>query len=479
MSNATWIDHLLIADAAAYPTIAQNFASGRGATYDGLTQTNGFHPLWMWLQVPLMLGSETPMARLWGVRALVVVTSLLAVAGWGMVVLRYSRNQVASALMCTVLGASGWSIYVLYSGMETSLVLVLMAGCYLTAYPLARQEERVSVRRAGFVGLLMGLCFLSRLDVIFFLVPFGVAMIWFLVRSGKRHTVAFAVTLLAVTTPYLVTNVMRFGSPVPVSGIVKMNSTPSISNATDLSVATLRRIGALTPAWIEDIFPVLCFVIAITGVVIVVLVYYKTLRLGPGRLILVLPIASVLHASYYFLFMRELLIPWHIYIELLAVVLALVYMPSLAKPRWSSAAVCTLVVCLIVSTMAYSWMKQKRRTDRVRSYIAAQWLEVMPPATRVAMYDGWYVQLLTSPSQHVLDLSGLVSDRNTAALAKRRDFQGILEVHEIEYVIGFRSFVESVDPTLTIEKAVPVPWNQTTRELILARHSLPDPPRLN
>lgn len=40
-------------DAFIYFVIARNIASGLGATFDGVTQTNGFHPLWALALAPI------------------------------------------------------------------------------------------------------------------------------------------------------------------------------------------------------------------------------------------------------------------------------------------------------------------------------------------------------------------------------------------------------------------------------------------
>jgi hypothetical protein len=40
-------------DAFYYFKVAQNISEGRGITFDGLSTTNGFHPLWMAICVPI------------------------------------------------------------------------------------------------------------------------------------------------------------------------------------------------------------------------------------------------------------------------------------------------------------------------------------------------------------------------------------------------------------------------------------------
>ena len=45
-------------DAFYYLRIAANVASGRGLTFDGAAPTNGFHPLYLFMLVPIMAASR-------------------------------------------------------------------------------------------------------------------------------------------------------------------------------------------------------------------------------------------------------------------------------------------------------------------------------------------------------------------------------------------------------------------------------------
>ena len=40
-------------DAFYYYKVAQNISEGKGITFDGLSSTNGFHPLWMLVCIPV------------------------------------------------------------------------------------------------------------------------------------------------------------------------------------------------------------------------------------------------------------------------------------------------------------------------------------------------------------------------------------------------------------------------------------------
>jgi hypothetical protein len=40
-------------DAYYYFKVAQNISEGHGSTFDGINPTNGYHPLWLWVCVPI------------------------------------------------------------------------------------------------------------------------------------------------------------------------------------------------------------------------------------------------------------------------------------------------------------------------------------------------------------------------------------------------------------------------------------------
>jgi len=51
---------LLYDDAYYYFGVARNLAAGHGSTFDGIHSTNGYHPLWCWLLVPVFALVDDP-----------------------------------------------------------------------------------------------------------------------------------------------------------------------------------------------------------------------------------------------------------------------------------------------------------------------------------------------------------------------------------------------------------------------------------
>src|SRR5262245_22409778 len=54
------IAYLLFDDAYYYLGVAHHMAQGMGSTFDGINASNGYHPLWCWLLVPLYRVVDDP-----------------------------------------------------------------------------------------------------------------------------------------------------------------------------------------------------------------------------------------------------------------------------------------------------------------------------------------------------------------------------------------------------------------------------------
>ena len=65
-------------DAYYYFKVAQNISEGRGSTFDGINATNGYHPLWMLICVPIFALARFDLIL--PLRILLLVMSGLSVA---------------------------------------------------------------------------------------------------------------------------------------------------------------------------------------------------------------------------------------------------------------------------------------------------------------------------------------------------------------------------------------------------------------
>jgi hypothetical protein len=209
-------------DAFYYFGIARNLAAGRGPTFDGVIPTNGFHPLYQFLLVPLYRLTADPV--------LPVRISLLFLAAVGAATALPIHGIVARATSprAGLLAAIFWlgnpqAIRIGLSGVEAGLAVFLLAltawhAVVLLAGPLDR------TRPLAVLGLLAGLTVLARADMA---VPLSLLGLGVAVRVLRRdgplagrlaRLAAAAVPAALLVLPWLVWNRANFGGFVPESG---------------------------------------------------------------------------------------------------------------------------------------------------------------------------------------------------------------------------------------------------------------------
>ncbi len=172
-------------DAFFYFKVAQNIAEGRGSTFDGFGLTNGYHPLWLLVCVPVFW-----LARYDLYLPLRVLVLLLGLLQWGSAWLLFRWLRAGLRLPAALLGSAFWALYpylhtlTARNGLETGL-----SAFFLLAVLAYLSRPGFSLWRAG---LLAALAFLSRLDNIFLLSLLG---LWLALPPQRRKPV-FAWLLL-------------------------------------------------------------------------------------------------------------------------------------------------------------------------------------------------------------------------------------------------------------------------------------------
>ncbi len=211
-------------DAFYYFGVARHVAEGGGSTFNGLDPTNGYHPLWLLLLVPVLSIAHGHAALV----AVTLVSAALAVAAArqidriGLLTGRPVLVTLCAAPLLVV-GAAGPSFF--YSGMETGLLLfalLWLAATYLRTEGFA--ERDFDPGEARVVGALMALAVLARLDTVIPMAVLGVlaAVTW--ARAGKpwlRLALWLAAVPAVALAAYLAVNQALFGTPLPVSGQAK------------------------------------------------------------------------------------------------------------------------------------------------------------------------------------------------------------------------------------------------------------------
>ncbi len=259
----------MVDDAWFYLQIGRNIALGNGSTFDGMTFTNGYHPLWMALVTALgVVTGGAKGAMLYGALALQIGMAAFILA----VLPRVAREQglaypsfAAGAVVLTQLTDKGW----VSEGMLTGALHVAVLWAW---------TRPASVRGDLRTGALLGLLFLARLDTVFFIVAVGL----FTLPDAKRALRLAAMTAV-VALPWLIWTYTQTGHLVPVSGSIK--SVFPVPDTTDL-FGKVGWIGAAT----------------VLGSLVAVGVALRSADPRKRRLLGALGLGAVLHGAYVALF---------------------------------------------------------------------------------------------------------------------------------------------------------------------------------
>jgi polyhydroxybutyrate depolymerase len=201
-----------------YAIVADRLAHTGRLSYDGITTTNGFHPLWFVVLLVLRLVAGGLNRAFYALLAAVFAASMMATYELSRA---FARAAGASepAASAVALAFAVPTYVVVSSGMETALDVPLLLALLLA---LSRGGP-VTPRRAAKLGLLASLAILARLDVAL-VVP--IALVGWLAFARPpwaevaRAAGPFCAAGLSVPI-YAAWNMVAFGSPLPVSGLAK------------------------------------------------------------------------------------------------------------------------------------------------------------------------------------------------------------------------------------------------------------------
>ena len=188
-------------DAYYYYKVAQNISEGRGSTFDGIHPTNGYHPLWMLICIPIFALARFDIIL--PLRLLAIVTGGLQVAT---AILLYRLIKHAVSEPAAMVAACFWSfntyvlVFLYKTGVESGLAIFLLLIFLTALYRLETtwRTRRPSLAQVAILGVLAILVTFSRLDLVFFSL---VAGIWIVFRGHPlRYLLPLDMLALVVST---------------------------------------------------------------------------------------------------------------------------------------------------------------------------------------------------------------------------------------------------------------------------------------
>ena len=168
--------------------IARHIFLGHGSTFDGISRTNGYQPLWVLILVPF--GAVLNYSRELGTRFAFLYS--IALLGVSFFILKNLSRKIfdknADIVVLWAIAALAFSgIY----GLETPLA-VLMWACVLLFS--VKFEETRSFKNGVLLGLFCGLIMLSRTDSFIYVSVLNAVWLYYIIRENTpaKKTMFFA-----------------------------------------------------------------------------------------------------------------------------------------------------------------------------------------------------------------------------------------------------------------------------------------------
>jgi len=219
----------LIDDAYYYLQISRDIALGQGSTFDGINKTNGYHPLWLIILIPVHF--ITGFSRIASVRAVFIIQSLLYFFTL-LIILRRLKNEVNLLGILSIVALSLYPkfFHIISVGMEAMLVIFLITCIWSFSFEFFKKT--LNLRDSTIMGVFVGFLILARIDIGFvflFITPLLVILVKY--REGKSlilYVICMILFSLVIISPFFIWNYVEFGHFLTISSLLK-SSFPRIN----------------------------------------------------------------------------------------------------------------------------------------------------------------------------------------------------------------------------------------------------------
>lgn len=454
-------------DAFYYFQIARNAATGHGVSFDGVELTNGFHPLWMMILIPIYAwfstGGVLDLAPIHSALQLSVVFNVIT-AGFVLAILsRFTESATIRAFALVLWALNPFVLFESVNGLETALALMLTSAFMFITLKIG---SRGTLVHYALLGILAGFMTLARLDMVFYFVGF---LGWLLLtdRGWFKKALIAGSTATLILLPWFAWNYANFGmlltsasqaNTLTAKALIVQDNGDSlfqwgkavIYNIDGHVRHLMERTG--TPA----------FILAAIGAALVLLSQnHITL---PRRLREI----TVIHALFFgfsLLFLINVVIrfggrTWYfvtfgIFVSLLFTMVANQILPRLPYRKL----VVALTAAFVVFTFYVSWSKEVRNQYLAAQeiYAATVWAnENLPEDAIIGSFNSGIHGYFTA--RRVVNLDGLVNNAAYEAMRRKELWRYIEETgitHIIDYDIYLtyrhRSYLGIDDPLARLE----------------------------
>ena len=435
-------------DAFYYLKVAQNIVHSHHPSFDQITTTNGWHPLWLGLLLPFTYFIDDRVQLLRFVASFSTV--LLAIAYYLTIKFLVRNYHIVTAAF-VVCGTLYWIVKeYAYGHMESSILLPLCVACISRLPSMILEPNR---RSAILVGVLFAMTFLARLDAVFLimcLLLVTLIAIFYRKEVSKSEFVKLALIMtvpsFVVGTIYIGANYFVFGHPVPVSGYVKSLNSLMAGSFNWVLLAQL---------WTRDWLPFSCITIFTVAYLITMLlarssrVFLATRTPGLFAISIGVSLFNVFLPLYYLFCSSWAMWFWYQYPAFLSTVFViplvldglLLYVLRTVRRQIVYSGLRIAVTAMALFALMYGGkdlVKPNRdRSDsfQYNNYLLAQEMnKEFPDKNLVAMGDRagsfayWY-------DGNVLQIEGVIGDYKLVDAIQRNDLANFLTRHGVQLLV--------------------------------------------
>lgn len=449
-------------DSFYYFQVARNVASGHGFTFDGLHRTNGFHPLWLLVLVPIyaLVPGDVPPLRVIGLAE----TAFLVEAALVMHrTLRSRVGAIAAALAAVLVVAQPGAPKGLRGGTESALLLCILVVLW-RRFLEVEGSPHPSRRQWLGLGGWCALAYMARLEGLM-VVPAVLILGRRFFRADPWSAVCLAAPAVAWGAAYAAWNRAVFGTWISVSGLVKTGwarrwdsqGSPVQRAFETLDVpwagdALVRRLYGVRSLYEGPHAPLVTYLVLMALVLGAAWRLRRTLAeavrtaglalpLLAGALILLLDKVTIVY-----------LFAWHrvpiYWLTPLAAAALLARTPRLAKAALAAA----LGLALARAPLTASHWSDPTVSDSYYRIQAADWFRTHTPEG--ARIGSWNSGMLGYYShRHVVGLDGLVGDLDFyERVIRRRELLPYLQEQNIAWLADFACGKGDLSPSAVLSR---------------------------
>lgn len=191
VSIAVGIPVVFDSDAYYYFTISRNIASGSGSTFDGVSVTTGFHPLWLGISAGVHYVFNDAVSFHYAIRGILTILFISGHFLLARVAVHLGINLRAFLLVSLLLLVLNLAVF--HSGLENTLVFFLLS-LFLWQQFKDWGSGRTMILANSLVLLLV---YFARLDSIFLVALY---LSWFFVNQWRagNHTAAMSLPVIVI-----------------------------------------------------------------------------------------------------------------------------------------------------------------------------------------------------------------------------------------------------------------------------------------